>query len=236
MRDNPDVKTADLPGIQLDPTTNPRRLSRPETQALTRRRLLDAAADVFGEQGFRAASLTDVADRAGYTIGAVYSNFATKDALFHALMRERIELTEAGLAWAFDHDEGGRQGSTRSVEDRIEEELDGLKAAEDSVPPRWWRLLYEYRTYAAGNEAAWAELAAADRRCREIIARRIERFAASVGLELPASPIELAELSQAMADGLRAAHAEGRSSLTSGEGLRLVVGALLSTARRIEPA
>jgi AcrR family transcriptional regulator len=235
MRDNPDVKSADLPGAQLDPPI-PRRLSRPEAQALTRRRLLDAAADVFGEQGFRAASLTDVADRAGYTIGAVYSNFPTKDALFHALMRERLELTEAGMAMALDQDGALGEVSTRSLEDRIEDELDGLKAAEDSVPPRWWRLLYEYRAYAAGNETAWAELAAAELRCREIIARRIERFAGSVGLELPASPIELAELSQAMSDGLRAAHAEGRSSLTSGEGLRLVVKALMSTATRSEPA
>jgi AcrR family transcriptional regulator len=230
MRDNPDVTTTDQPETQLDGTGPRQRLSRPEAQARTRRRLLDAAADVFGEKGFRSASLTDVADRAGYTIGAVYSNFATKDELFHALMRERIELTEAGLAAAFDQDQGSSQNSTRSVEDRINDELDGLKAAEDSVPPRWWRLLYEYRTYAAGNEAVWAELAAADRRCREIIARRIERFAVSVGLELPASPIELAELSQALADGLRPAYAEGRSSLTPGEGLRLVVKALIATA------
>lgn len=235
MRDNPDVKAADLQGTQLDHSRPARRLSRPETQALTRRRLLDAAADVFGERGFRSASLTDVADRAGYTIGAVYSNFPTKDALFHALMRERLELTEAGLAAAFEaHDGSG--DATKSVEDLIEEELDRLKAAEDAVPPRWWRLLYEYRTYAAADQAAWAELAAADQRCREIIAGHIGRFAASIGLELPASPIELAELSQALADGLRAAHAEGRSSLTSGQGLRLVVGSLISTGRRIEPA
>ena len=176
-----------------------------------------------------------MADRAGYTIGAVYSNFPTKDAVFHALMRERLDLTEAAMAAAFEsHDHSA--DSIKSVESRIEEELDRLEAAEDSVPPRWWRLLYEYRTYAAADPAAWAELAAADRRCREIIAEHIERFAVSVGLELPASPIELAELTMALSDGLRAAYAEGRSSLTSGQGVRLVVAALMSTARRIDPA
>ena len=65
---------------------------------------MNAAADVFGEKGFRAASLTDVADRAGYTIGAVYSNFASKDELFRALMIERLNLFEAGLAASLAHD------------------------------------------------------------------------------------------------------------------------------------
>jgi AcrR family transcriptional regulator len=236
MRDNPGVETVDRPTSQFAPTHPHRRLSRPEAQALTRRRLLDAAAEVFGERGFRSASLTDVADRAGYTIGAVYSNFATKDALFHALMRERLELTEAGLDAAFDDGEAGGATRAESVESRIEAELDRLKAAEDAVPARWWRLLYEYRTYAAADQGAWAELAATDRRCREIIARHIEEFAVSIGLELPASPIQLAELSMALADGLRAAYAEGRSSLTSGEGLRLVVKGLLATATRIDRA
>jgi AcrR family transcriptional regulator len=58
------------------PTAQPaaairRRLTRAEAQAATRQRVLDAAADVFGEKGFRAASLSDVADRVGHTIGAV---------------------------------------------------------------------------------------------------------------------------------------------------------------------
>ena len=213
-----------------------RRLTRPETQALTRRRLLDAAADVFGEKGFRAASLTDVADSAGYTIGAVYSNFASKDELFHALMRERLRIAEEGLAAAF-RDDGSSSGTpTASAEDWIDRELDRMAAAEDAVPPRWWRLLYEYRAYAATDPAAWAEVSGADRRCREIIAGHIERFAAAVGIVLPMSAMELAELSVALTDGLRAAHADGRTSMTSGEGLRRVVEALMATSARVDPA
>ena len=84
--------------------------------------------------------------------------------------------------------------------------------------------------------AAWAELSDADRRCREIIARYIERFAASVGVILPMSALEIAELSVALTDGLRAAHADGRSSMTSGEGLRRVVGAMIATSARVDPA
>jgi AcrR family transcriptional regulator len=213
-----------------------RRLTRPETQAVTRRRLLDAAAEVFGEKGFRAASLTDVADSAGYTIGAVYSNFASKDELFHALMRERLRIAEEGLAGNIGDDQSDPGTLTRSTRDRIERELDRMAAAEDAVPPRWWRLLYEYRAYAATNPAARAELSEADRRCREIIARHIERFAIAVGIVLPISAMETAELSMALTDGLRAAHAEGRSGMTSGEGLRRVVGAMIATSTRIDPA
>ena len=234
-RDNPDVKTVER---QVTPPARiggrRRRLTRAEAQAVTRRRLLDAAADVFGDQGFRAASLTDVADRAGYTIGAVYSNFASKDELFHALMGERLRMTEEGLAAAFRDGGSSVASSTGSVEDRIERELDRMAAAEDAVPPRWWRLLYEYRAYAATDPVAWAEVSDADRRCREIIARHIERFAASVGQVLPMPAIEAAELTMALVDGLRAAHADGRSTMTAGEGLRLVVSALMAMSAQVD--
>ena len=75
----------------------PKRLTRREAQALTRARVLEAAAEVFAEKGFRAATIADVADRAGYTIGAVYSNFEGKDSLFTALMAERLRRVEADL-------------------------------------------------------------------------------------------------------------------------------------------
>ena len=56
---------------------------------MTRRHLLDAAATVFARQGFHGASLDDVAAVAGFTKGAVYSNFASKDDLFLAVFEDR---------------------------------------------------------------------------------------------------------------------------------------------------
>jgi AcrR family transcriptional regulator len=201
--------------------------------------VLEAAADVFGEIGFRAASLSDVADRAGHTIGAVYSNFASKDELFRALMVERLRLFEARLEAAVAYQPTVGQpnigADAGSREQRIARALDQMAAGEDAVPPRWWRLLYEYRTYAAADPAAWAELAALERRCRELMARSIEAFVAAFGTALPRSPIELAELTMALTDGLRAAHAEGRSTMTSGQGLRLVVEALIAMSEKTEP-
>lgn len=204
-----------------------RRLSRKEAQAETRRRVLDAAAEVFGERGYRAASLTDVADRAGYTIGAVYSNFASKDALFHELMEGRLRQVEAALAAA----SAAGERSMATIDERVESELDRLQAAEDAVPAGWWRLLAEFRAVAAADPDTWADLADAERRCREIIARRIAWFADDIDVRLPLTPIELAELTSALADGLRWAYAEGRSSISSGEGLRAVVAAVIESAR-----
>lgn len=63
------------------------RLSRAEARERTRERLLDAAADVFNRTGYHAASLEAVAEAAGYTKGAVYSNFSSKQDLLLALIR-----------------------------------------------------------------------------------------------------------------------------------------------------
>ncbi len=191
---------------------------------------------MFAEKGFRAASLADVADRAGYTIGAVYSNFANKDALFHGLMSERLRMAEEGLAAGIRADQSDPDASTGPPEDRMERVLDQMAAAEDAVPPGWWRLLYEYRAYVASDPVARAELSKSDRRCREIIARSIEHFATTFGVVLSMPAIQAAELSMALVDGLRAAHAEGRSTLTAGQGLRLVVKSLVMTSDRIDPA
>jgi AcrR family transcriptional regulator len=207
------------------------RLTRRESQAATRAHVLAAAAEVFAEKGFRTATIADVAERAGYTIGAVYSNFDGKDALFRALMSERLARVEADLAAAFAY-EPAADTQPLTIRQRIERDLDRLAGAEDAVPPRWWRLLNEYRAHVGNEPGARADLAALDRRCRDIIARYLERFAASIGMELPVPATELVELTTALTDGLRLAHAEGRASMTSGQGLRLVVGAIIDSAIR----
>ncbi|MCV7433217.1 TetR/AcrR family transcriptional regulator [Mycolicibacterium bacteremicum] len=67
----------------------PRRLTRAESKEQTRQRLLDAAAQVFARRGYAAASVEEIAETAGFSVGAVYSNFAGKDDLFSALMTDR---------------------------------------------------------------------------------------------------------------------------------------------------
>lgn len=63
----------------------------------TRQRLLDAAAEVFAETGLDAASVEAVCDRAGFTRGAFYSNFESKDALMLELAAVLAERKIAGV-------------------------------------------------------------------------------------------------------------------------------------------
>jgi AcrR family transcriptional regulator len=71
-----------------------RRLSRGEAQSETRRQLLRAAGRLFLRDGFVATSLAQIAEEAGVTKGAVYSNFESKEDLFLALLSEPLTSTE----------------------------------------------------------------------------------------------------------------------------------------------
>src|SRR6476620_6040810 len=57
-------------------------VATPRRREATRQKLLDAAAQVFAEVGLDAASVEAICERAGFTRGAFYSNFETKDELF----------------------------------------------------------------------------------------------------------------------------------------------------------
>lgn len=56
-----------------------------------REALLDAALAVFADRGYRDASIDEIADRAGYSKGAVYWHFESKDELFSTLLEERLD-------------------------------------------------------------------------------------------------------------------------------------------------
>ena len=70
--------------MTIEPLTPERRRQQ------TRDHLLEAAARVFGERGYHGASLDDIAAAAGFTKGAVYSNFKSKEDLFLALLESRF--------------------------------------------------------------------------------------------------------------------------------------------------
>jgi AcrR family transcriptional regulator len=64
----------------------------------TRTRLLDAAIEVFAEEGLQGASVEAVCARAGFTRGAFYSNFSSTEQLFLALLEREFEHRAADLA------------------------------------------------------------------------------------------------------------------------------------------
>ena len=65
-------------------------MTRAERKARTREELLDAAMELFCRGGFHGTTLDQVAAAAGYTKGAVYSNFRSKEDLFFALYERRV--------------------------------------------------------------------------------------------------------------------------------------------------
>ncbi|GGO11002.1 TetR family transcriptional regulator [Microbispora rosea subsp. aerata] len=71
------------------------RLTRAELQARNRAKVLAAAREEFAERGFRDAKVDAIADRAGLTRGAVYSNFPGKRALYFSVLADLAER-EAG--------------------------------------------------------------------------------------------------------------------------------------------
>src|ERR1700685_2397077 len=76
------------------------RMTREQSKAHTRTRLLDAARSVFARGGFHGASVEEIASEAGVSTGALYSNFDGKEDLFLALMEREIseharEIAEA---------------------------------------------------------------------------------------------------------------------------------------------
>lgn len=86
----------------------------------TRRRLLRAALEIVAEKGFANASLAEIANRAGVTTGAVYSNFRSKEALLLGLvdwqLAEALEADPAGWPTA---DDSGRAVEQRMVETAV---------------------------------------------------------------------------------------------------------------------
>ena len=96
------VNTLEYSYTQWYPAVMTERLNRREKKNQTKDRLLDAAAEVFAKRGFETATLDEVAAAAGYTKGAVYSNFANKTELLIALIERRVEVQSAEYTQRFE--------------------------------------------------------------------------------------------------------------------------------------
>ncbi len=75
----------------------PRRLSREEKKAQTRERLIAAAQELFARKGFDGTAVDEIAELAGYSRGAFYSNFANKIELMLALIEEGFDSDLEGI-------------------------------------------------------------------------------------------------------------------------------------------
>lgn len=109
--------------------------SRP-TRGEVRDRILDAAAKVFAAEGFAGATIDAIGQAAGFTKGAVYSNFESKDELFLALLDREFELRGQQIAIALDRSAGDTTAAAREVSRSV---LDSVRDHSD-----YYVLLVEY--------------------------------------------------------------------------------------------
>lgn len=107
--------------------------TRKERQAETRRRLLAAAARVFAAKGYHGASVSEIARTAGFTTGALYANFGSKEQLFIDLIDEHLaaQAIEAHKITA----EADPQRMRERLQARVEALMTGLVQSGDLLTP-----------------------------------------------------------------------------------------------------
>lgn len=168
------------------------RTPRPRREEV-RARVLEAAATVFARRGFEGATIDEVAAAAGFTKGAVYSNFANKDGLFLALLdaqiEARVQLVRGVLAAA-----PTGPGAAVAIGDRL------ARAALDD--PDWQLLFLEFWQRAVREPSVRAEFVAHRRALRSSIAEAIRQAHETQATESTWSPEELTVLVLALSNGL----------------------------------
>jgi AcrR family transcriptional regulator len=188
--------------VAFEPLTPERR------RAMTREHLLEAAAIVFARAGFAGATLDEIAATAGFTKGAVYSNFKSKDDLFLALVDDRIERQFALVGEVLDtstHEPG-------ELLSRMHDLL-GTRAFfffDDTLST----LYLEFVLYARRNPEARAKLAAIGERSRAFTQELIEREHEIHGTTPPYAPRELAQIAMALFLGFEVDRLVDRASVT----------------------
>src|SRR5450759_889865 len=169
------------------------RMTREQSKANTRERLLAAARSVFARSGFHGASVEEIASKAGFSTGALYSNFDGKEDLFLVLMEREIdeharEISEAVRARASVAERA--TGGARRWMTMIERE------------PELLLLLMEFWAYGVRDAQIRPKVAAQFAHMREVLTRLIAESVREFDLELDIPAEQLAIAIDALADGI----------------------------------
>ena len=178
-------------------TAPARRMSRAERQAETRQALIDAAARVFVERGYARSSVEAITEAAGYTRGAFYSNFQSKEQLFAELLQQRVYSVYREMA---EETVAGARPTFIETGERL--------AAIQANPEGAWlfRLWLELLAHA-GRDPSFREIAAGFWSAnRQLSATSIGDAFADAGAQPPAPPDHLATAMIALDIGLALQH------------------------------
>ncbi|MGA9885742.1 MAG: TetR/AcrR family transcriptional regulator [Candidatus Acidiferrales bacterium] len=169
--------------LGVRPTANALPASRQHLRtAATRRKLLAAAENVFARDGFEAARLADIAALAGYTRGAFYAHFKSKEDIFFAL----LEL------WV-----GRRIAEVNAVLESHSNPAARLRAlrehyAQTATDRRLALLSLEFKLFAIRHPKAHARLRTRQRPLRECAGNILRRLAKDAGAHLAISGVAAA--------------------------------------------
>jgi AcrR family transcriptional regulator len=170
------------------------RLSRAEQRAQTRDRVVTAAGALFERQGFHATSVEQVATAAGYTKGAVYSNFASKEDLFLAVYERRVARAVAEMKSEIANapDDAEALGELALAAAR--------RAGTDS--DGWLAAFFEFWAHAVRTPDLRERFAALHAKALEPPATALAAYAERRGIQLPDDPRKLTVAIHAVQLGL----------------------------------
>ena len=167
-------------------------LTRDEKRGRTRRALLDAAAKLFRKHGLEGTSIDMLAAEAGYTKGAFYAHFDSKEDLYLVLLDERFDEQLGRL----EHTLTGEQGATEEA--RRGADLFLTTAVADD---EWKRLYFEFVAYAMRNPQFGEKLAKRHRALRERLTEIYSEWGGGFDVEPPIPVADIAAMTDFMADG-----------------------------------
>lgn len=164
-----------------------------DSRDVTRARIRDAARRLFLTRGFTRVSIEDVAAKAGYTRGAVYSNFANKGELFFALVDERFDdqLARPGFA----------APETATPAQRVNM-LARWLATEASQTREWLSAEIEFTAFASTDPALSIRMMEAQRAGRAALADLLAAECRLIGVTPALAPDDLAAVVTSLIRGL----------------------------------
>jgi AcrR family transcriptional regulator len=177
-------------------TAKPKRETRAERQARTRAELLATGARVFARRGYNGSSVEEIAEEAGYSHGAVYSNFDGKADLFLAVFEEYMAERARELATtqlAIDED-APLEARARALADQWMERFE--RDRESFV------LHMEFIAHAGRDPELAGRFGTRSAAMREAISGYISQYQAEAGVELRLAPDDLALVLRALGIGL----------------------------------
>ena len=168
------------------------RLTREQSKANTREKLLDAAARVFAARGFNGSSVEEIAAEAGYSTGALYSNFDGKEDLFLSLLDREVDRHISEVQ------EAARRGTIAERTRGGAEQWMSIVERE----PALLMLFVEFWAYGARDERVRERVADQFARVRAMLTRLIADSAREFDLELLLPAEQMALVVDALADGI----------------------------------